>query len=315
MSKYWNPQDLAIQRAINALGRFATTLDEAVDKCLQDLELTDSQADRVASRQKSVRERVELAAKMDIAGSKLIGSYARSTQIRSLKQNDLIDVDSLLILKANEENLRRFWHTNDGGSLLLEELRRALSGYQGLTVTIERPAVTLTWSDMKMEIVPAFPRKDGGYLIPSSSFLLRDWQATDPIGDAERFTEINKATNGEFKPTAKLLKCWNRSKGGILRSFPLECVLYHSVDRTFQEFKVDLRQFFRTLRALNGKTIRSPAGIGNLISINLSPPQLYAVALAEDSLSKALFESSNGNDQLAIRYAAAVFGAPFQGAQ
>jgi len=135
------------------------TLNETVRTFLSSLELTDRQVELVASRQKAVRERAESNSLMDIDNTLLIGSYARDTQIRpQMIGSPSLDVDALLILKCTDWNLNIYWHIGDGGTNLLQDTYKALVGFQGVTVQIDRPSITIRWNDMKMELTPAFPR-------------------------------------------------------------------------------------------------------------------------------------------------------------
>lgn len=294
----------------------ATTLDGAITNFLQALELTNSQGTLVSARQNAVRTRAEASALIDVYDSRLIGSYARSSQIRSLSSTDFIDVDCLLILKTSEYNLNKYWRVNDGGWQVLEDLRRSLDGYQGLSVRIDSPAVTITWNDMKMELVPAFSREGGGYLIPSPGLLSRSWQATDPVTDEAKFAEANAEakSKGKFKPMVKMLKCWNRTNNKILGSFPLETIAYHSTLGSFQDLGTELSWFFKTLRESNGKSFNSPSGIGSPISVQLAWHQVNTLQQVENQIKHAYSAAAAGRHNEAIAVMASVFGRPFQGA-
>lgn len=291
----------------------ASTLDGAINNFLQALELTDTQSGLVSNRQQLVREKAAASNLFDVEKSQLIGSYARDTQIRSVKSTDFIDVDSFLILEGTERNLERYWRNKDGGYKILDDLKNALNGYQGLTAKVDRPAVTLSWSNMTMEMVPAFRRNGGGFLIPSQNWLDNEWQVSDPILDAERITQANKKCNGNFKPLVKMLKCWNRKNSKVLSSFGIETVLYHSTASSFQSFNFELSWFFKKLREFNGKSVESPSGLGKPISINLGFYEQIEIQAAENNIKKAFALASDGRHQEAIKIFGSVFGHPFQG--
>lgn len=293
--------------------RTASTLDAAIRDFLQALELTDMQEATVANRQALVRERAEKNALMDVENTLLMGSYKRDTQIRSLENGDLIDVDCLFILKSSDQNLLRYWRANDGGRQALSDLRSAIDGYQGIKAVIDYPAVKLTWADMTMEIVPAFNRTGGGYLIPAQNAWTNLWQETDPITDGKKISEVNQATGGEFKPMVKMLKCWNRKEGRILSSFGIETVLFHSVPG-YRDFEFEIQHFLMKLREWNNTSLSAPSGIGSPITIQLSFSQNLAVSESKQKIGEAFTLASQGRHREAIEKMAAVFGRPFPGA-
>lgn len=316
MTDIYNMDSLKLKRTLDLLyGRDkATTLNTAILNFLSDLELSDTQSKLVSSRQNAVRERAENAALIDVDDSRLIGSYARDTQIKSLNAKDIIDVDCLLMLKSTENNLRKYWHNGDGGRKLLTDLFNTLDGHQGLTVKIDSPAVTLLWNDLKMEIVPAFHRVEGGFLIPASSWWNNDWQATSPLVDAKLLTDLNAKTNQEFKPMVKMLKSWNRNFGKLIGSFPLETVCYHSIGSSYQNFDFELPHFFKTLRELNGQTIDAPSKVGRKVSIQLTQQQVTLISQCEQIVRESILLATNGRHTEAIAKMSLVFGKPFQGA-
>lgn len=293
----------------------ATTLQGAIRNFQQALELSDTLSSTVANRQQLVSERAKNSALIDVEKTNLIGSYARSTQIKSLDTKDVIDVDSLLILKGTESNLKKYWHNNDGGTRVLEDLRSSLTGYQGLTATVDRPAVKLEWSNMKMEMVPAFRHPHGGFYIPAGSWLENTWQRTDPIGDAEKITSLNQKSNGDLVPLTKMLKCWNRTHSKVIGSFALETVLYHSVDNNFNSLEIEMSHFFKKLLDFNGKDLSAPSGIGKAIQIRLNYWDENYIRNAEANVRKAYSLASQGRHQEAISTMAQVFGHPFQGSR
>lgn len=316
MSYSIDREDIKHKKTLEALyGRAkATTLNAAILNFLSDLELTDTQTKQVAARQTSVRATAESNALIDIDDSHLIGSYARDTQIKSLNSGDRIDVDCLLVLKTSQHNLHKYWHATDGGRQLLEDLRRSLREYQGLDVKIDHPAVTISWSDMKMELVPAFHRQEGGFLIPANNGWNNSWQATSPLKDAEHLSNLNKATKGEFKPLIKMLKAWNRNFGKVLPSFAIETALYHSIGSSFTSFENELVHFFTKLETYNRSALTPPSGVGKPVEIQLSNERIQLVRNCGATAKAAIIKSCEGRHQQAIADFGLIFGKPFEGA-
>ena len=83
-------------------------------------------------------------------------------------------------------------------------------------------AVTITFTDFCVDVVPGFHRQGGGYLIPDATG--GRWLSTDPKRHVEIWSAANQAPEGDLSPLVKMLKAWNRAHGGFLRSFHLEAL-------------------------------------------------------------------------------------------
>ena len=305
----------ALLRAISKASGPAT-LSAAIAEFRSRLERTDRQTLLVASRQNSVHDRAIDEVRFDAERPFLIGSYARHTQIRPLPdQVDLLDIDSFMVLKTTPENIRRYWDVSDSGAALLEDLRKALDGYQGFVARIDRPSVTLAWNDMKMELTPAFYREGGGYLIPGP-FNGSGWIYTNPKADSEKLTEENNACNDELVPLVKMLKCWNRSWGRPLKSFEIETLATLTAPyQGYRGFEYELSYFFRRLLLWDGQDVPTASGAGKPITIRLSESTRKVVDLSQKLTEFASADAAQGNHSKAIEHMATVFGAPFPGAK
>ncbi|WP_449397029.1 SMODS domain-containing nucleotidyltransferase [Devosia riboflavina] len=187
----------------------AKTIADAFRTLRSNLEITDLQEQTVSGRQQAIRGVLERD--FAVKDSFLTGSYRRSTMIGPLKE---ADVDIFVVLDVK-------YYRQDGKKALLENVKKSLRKTYTLTPDI-RPdgsAVTITFSDFKVDVVPSFVRKGGGYLIPS--FELNKWISTDPKKHVELWSTSNKAHNGDLVPLIKMLKGWNKSRS-LLKSFHLE---------------------------------------------------------------------------------------------
>src|SRR5262249_60237311 len=88
----------------------------------------------------------------------LAGSYRRSTMIAPLTQ---ADVDIFVVLDPS-------YYEANGQASLLDKVKRTLQKTYSKTPEISRngQAVTITFTDFKVDVVPAFYSTAGGYLIP-----------------------------------------------------------------------------------------------------------------------------------------------------
>ena len=146
----------------------ATTITASFQKLKENLEITGLQKSTVSTRQENVREVV--VNDMDVLDSFLTGSYARSTMIAPLSK---ADIDIFIVLDSK-------YYESDGQASLLDKVKRALLKTYTKTPKISRngQAVTITFNDFMVDVVPAFNRKSGGYLIPNS--VQKTWIATNP---------------------------------------------------------------------------------------------------------------------------------------
>lgn len=188
----------------------ATTIQGGFDRLRSNLEITDLQSTTVSTRQTNVRAAVERG--LTVLNSFLAGSYARSTMIGPLKEADL---DIVMVLHPS------YYAVNSPASLLAK-VRDALRQTYPSTPSISPngQAVTITFTDFKVDVVPAFHRQGGGYLIPNTN--AGTWISTDPTVHATVLTAANNAHNGDLVPLVKMMRAWNRINNRGFVGFYLE---------------------------------------------------------------------------------------------
>lgn len=236
-----------------------TTIAQGFAKFSANLEITDLQSGTVSTRQQNVREVV--ATEFTVLESFLTGSYKRNTMIAPLAN---ADVDLFVVLDAS-------YYQKHTPTSLLEEVRTALRKEYPKTPRFSKSgqAVTITFSDFQMDVVPAFYRQGGGYLIPNANS--GSWISTDPTQHETLWTEQNKWHGGELVPFIKMIKCWNREHSGYLRSFHLETVVLETLRNvTMTNRESAIRYFFEKTRTTLGNTVNDPAGYGGDLSSYLT---------------------------------------------
>lgn len=236
----------------------ATTVPEAFRQLRTNLEITDLQESTVATRQKNVRS--ALADDFEILEDFLTGSYRRSTLIAPLRT---ADVDIFVALSSK--------HFQQGGQLaLLQGVKRALKKTYPSTPDISPngQAVTITFTDFKVDVVPGFYREGGGYLIPDAE--LGRWIPTNPKRHVEIWSAANKAHNGDLVPLLKMLKGWNISRK-LFRSFHLETAALKVLDNvTITDYPSGLRFLFDKLREPLKYKLADPAGYSDDVAAHIS---------------------------------------------
>jgi len=235
----------------------ATTITQAFEILRERLEITGLQKTTVATRQTNVREVME--AGLTVVDSFLAGSYARSSMISPLKE---ADVDICMVLDA--KYFHHYNGQNGGQAGLLDLVRETLRRTYTRTPDISRngQAVSVRFEDFVVDVVPAFARQGGGYLIPNS--LTQVWLETDPKKHVEIFADANAAHSGSFIPLLKMVKGWNRSHSGYFRSFHLE-VLALEVLRgvRISDMPSGARYVFDKGREAVARKNLDPAGFGD----------------------------------------------------
>lgn len=242
----------------------ATTVQQAFQKLRENLEITGLQASTVSTRQQSVREVLE--EELAVEDSFLTGSYSRSTMIAPLSE---ADVDIFFVLDP------KYYHNyngqNGGQAGLLDLVKRALLRTYTRTPSISRSgqAVTITFTDFAVDVVPGFRRQGGGFLIPNS--IRQNWLSTDPKKHVEIMTNANKAHSGDLVPLVKMIKGWNRKNGSHFPSFHLEVLALSALDNvTITDFPSGVRFFFDKARALVAAKNPDPAGYGGDVGAYIS---------------------------------------------
>lgn len=217
------------------------------------LEITELQHSVVAARQQAVRDAV--ARHDEVIDSFLTGSYVRHTMIAPLKE---ADIDVCIVLASSL--FTRFTGDNPQGALL-DHIRFGLRQTYPRTPDISRngQAVSIRFSDFLVDVVPAFKRQGGGFLIPSS--VSRSWISTDPKIHVDLMSRSNEEHGGGMVPLVKMLKAWNRTAGSFFRSFHLEVLLLEVMKSvTISDSPSGARYFFDKARQLVAQKNPDPAG-------------------------------------------------------
>ncbi|MCP3439790.1 nucleotidyltransferase [Bradyrhizobium sp. CCGUVB14] len=247
----------------------ATTIAAGFTLLKQNLEITGLQSATVSTRQQRVREAVEK--EMTVLSSFLAGSYQRSTMIAPLVN---ADVDIFIVLDPS-------YYEKYTPAGLLDRVRTVLLKTYNTGTQISRngQAVTLTFSDFKVDAVPCYNRQGGGYLIPNS--LAGNWISTNPPAHEAHTTASNKAHNGDIVPLIKMIRRWNREINSAFRGFYLELMTIDILNGIrIDDFPSGVRYVLDKGREKVKFKQRDPAGYGDEIN------PLDNVTTVEDAVSR-----------------------------
>jgi len=246
----------------------STTITQGFQKLKENLEITTLQEETTSERQQNIRD--ALKTDLDVLDSFLAGSYRRNTMIAPLSE---ADIDIFVILRSE-------YFKQDGQAILLDKVKQVLRKTYPNTPDISRngQAVTIVFSDFRVDVVPAFSRQGGGYLIPDT--ILKRWISTDPKKHIDVWTEANKMHNGYLVPLIKMIKCWNRAHSAPLRSFHLESLVLQILNNvTISDNPSGIRYVFDKARTQIQYAVIDPAGFGGNIGAYLDTKEKKANAI------------------------------------
>lgn len=280
-----------------------------------------------------------------LTGSNLgFGSFARRTKIRPLD-----DIDFLLLLKGGGTtayqstggNIYNYWlKINDTSAPLnlfrdelgyvssikvMNKIKSALANlnsYRRSDIHRNMQAITLnlTSYDWSFDIVPAVAISDNSgntlyYLIPNGS---GDWMRTDPRIDDANVTRLNTQHDGEFLPTLRLLKYWNRrTHKPVLESYYFETLVLKVFDyaKKIKGFPQAAKYFFDYGSTYLWSSCPDPKNLGPALDakIDTETKQKIAEAFAEAAkhAGYALMYEGQSDNKNAIYWWGRVFGSDF----
>jgi len=230
----------------------AKSISAGFDQLRANLEITGLQASTVSTRQENVRAAV--AGGLDVLTSFLSGSYKRSTMIAPLASSD---IDIFVILDPK-------YYSEYKPAGLLDKARNILLKTYPKTPKISRngQAVTITFTDFTVDVVPGFYRKGGGYLIPNS--ISDVWLETDPTVHDAKLSAANQVHDGDLVPLIKMIKGWNRIINDAFVGFYLELMTQEILKGVkISDFSSGARFVFDKGREKIRFLMPDPAGLGS----------------------------------------------------
>lgn len=278
----------------------ALTIKSSFEKLRESLEITELQKSTTSIRQQNVRQALE--EEMTVLDSMLTGSYCRSTMIAPLKE---ADVDIMIILDST-------YYKEDGQASLLDKTKRVLLKTYTKTPKISRngQAVTITFTDFIVDVVPAFYRKGGGYII--ADCVNKKWISTNPTVHIDIMSRHNSVHFGKLVPIVKMIKRWNKSINHAFISFYLELLAINVFRHvTITDYPSGMRYFFYKGKELIKYTITDPAGLGSQVNGLDSVTVTEAVSRFETAYNRAILAeeyANTGKTEHAINEWRKIFG-------
>jgi len=248
----------------------AITVLTAFETMLADLRLTDRQRSvaqgRISHLDTFFRGNYQLA-----KAPWAIGSFNRETLIRWER-----DVDVMVAMSVEP-----YWERYENDSrLFLTWIRDGLNReYQSTRVSTRQISVRIfLGEEIEVDLVPAFMRQGGGFLIPNGK---GGWRATNPPYHHDLIEAANVRLGSRLKPLVRLMKAWNNANEHPLRSFHVEIML--------------LAAYSSTATVPNWSTAVSQA-LGSLSRLVITPcvdPWTPPIQFVDDDLSATNRQSAH----------------------
>lgn len=285
----------------------ANTIQQSFLELKENLEITQIQSETVSTRQNNVRD--VLKKDLEVLDSFLTGSYSRKTMISPLTE---ADIDIFIVLDP------KYYHNyngrNGGQAGLLDLIKRTLKKEYPKTPDISRDgqAITISFSDFKVDVVPGFRREGGGFIIADS--IRQKWVSTNPKVHVDVISASNKTHNGDLIPIIKMIKGWNKENGSYFRSFHLETITFQILENvTISDYPSAVRYVFDKCRDYITKENPDPSGFNNDIGNYLDNFEKVQAAVnkfqrAYERAINAESEAIKGNIKYAVEYWVKIFG-------
>lgn len=247
-----------------------TTVDEAFSKLKSNLEITGAEQTQASSRHTAIRDHVRAA--WDLTDDFLTGSYRRDTKTKKLR-----DVDIFLVIDPDGEHAGLRDRTPADA---LNQLRQVLTTkWPSTSVDVFACVVPFGPDDevMSFDVVPAFKRPGGGYMIPD--ITSGEWIATNPKRHHEMTTAANKACSERWVPLVKMIKGANRESGDpISPSFLLEVMALDLISGPMLSYQHEFAVFCNRAADNALRDWPDPARLGPAVNRGLSTSARQRVA-------------------------------------
>lgn len=254
----------------------------------EDLTLTSEQVSDGMTKQLGVRQSLQRAyydQSTDNPPGFIVGSWGKGTAIRPPTDVDIffeLPVEVYHRINSNNGNVQ---------SQLLQEVRGHLVGtYPQTAMRGDGQVVTVGFNTIAVEVVPAFRYDDQGRFYMPNTNDGGSWKLVDPVAEIATIESVDRASVGNTRILARMLKTWKRECGVPLKSFQVELLVAHFMAnyayREYDYYWYDwfLRDFFIYLCGRAWTNIVVP---GTLEVINLGNEWHSRAVSARDRALKA----------------------------
>lgn len=290
-----------------------TTVQEAFEKYEKKVRVPAKQAERARDVHPQVRGAVEDDLGDLFNRAFLAGSYARKVQTAP----KLKDVDTIFVLNDPDSTFAA------SAQAALERLREAAKtctlvvgtrlGVRAVKLTIDGEEFTV---DAVVALEDAFGNLKLACYLPDEG--RDDWTPANPKGQMDAHWQKNKATDGVFIPSVRIVKSWNQrhkwKSKNLLPSYLVESMLFHSMtgkadfaDAMFESFRDA-----QTHLTSSFPTVTCPGSPGNYVDERLGDDRRqHALEQVRTALGHAVAAVAETDAGAAMDLWAKVFGPAF----
>jgi hypothetical protein len=254
----------------------------------EDLTLTSEQVGDGMTKQLGVRQSLQRAyydQSTDNPPGFIVGSWGKGTAIRPPTDVDIffeLPVEVYHRINSNNGNVQ---------SQLLQEVRGHLvRTYPQTAMRGDGQVVTVGFNTIAVEVVPAFRYDDQGRFYMPNTNDGGSWKLVDPVAEIATIESVDRASVGNTRILARMLKTWKRECGVPLKSFQVELLVadfmtnYAYREHDYYWYDWFLRDFFIYLCGRAWTNIVVP---GTLEVINLGNEWHSRAVSARDRALKA----------------------------
>jgi hypothetical protein len=285
---------------------------EAFSDLIEDITPTEEEFADVLARYDDIKACLDSG--FSISKFRLVGSYDRRTAVRGQS-----DVDVFACLARDEARWGQ--RTLDTRTFLRRVRDRLQQRYSTTDIREAQNAVSIRFTKgvNQFDIVPAvFAGMDAGgavFAIPDGE---GSWLHTAPDIQKSRLREAAKRSGGKLPRVIQLVKWWTRVRPRPLplNSFHVEMVLAsNDVCVGAASYAALTAEAFRLLARRQGRAMRDPSGISNLIPAvaEASQRRVLTQTLREsaDWAEQALWAENDGDQEQALYFWNGVFNGRF----
>ena len=201
---------------------------------LQDIEPSATTKANAKSAHTNLRDflRKDLYFKEHHVDTFLSGSYRRDTAIRPrIKKGNTERPDVDIIVVTNHTFYDSPAEVLD---LLFQTLKKKYS-----SIRLQTRSVGIETTNADMDVVPIISPYGMNSTLYIPDRKLEDWLRTNPPGHTQWTTDVNRYSNGHFKPLVKLMKWWRRENPTINtrpKGFVIEVITARCSDLAESEY-------------------------------------------------------------------------------
>lgn len=232
------------------------------------IELTQSEADKIAKKHNWLREK--LCEKLSVEDDFLTGSYARNTIIRP-KNDEKFDVDFFLAFNKKDYGESELADLLKIVKAALDEIKSGDSDIERIDDKQRRSIGVIYKDNFQIDVVPAVQiEKDKLYKIfdKRTQVVVN----SNPKLHGKNLTDANDATASNsvkrLVPIVKILKYWRRAKCDYLKSFHLELLAIEALKgEEIISYSAGIAKFFNSVNLQ--QSLSDPANAENVIDTYL----------------------------------------------